>query len=236
MSTSIFVLSACSSDKATDAVVDCEDIDAGNRDELVDRFPKASMEARSLYTGDEHEHVKAAVERFGEFGDVDWRIISAGFGLVRPDTVLPSYECTFRNSESVRHRVENHGRDPASLTKAERIQAVSRMLRIPTAIVEWLGRSPDVLFVVLGGDYLITADSALSEFPDETAAFSFAANGTRERIGNCRWIPSTDMERAALRTTWTRVKGMQLRNVAENVSNASELSSLSSEALRELSL
>ena len=235
MSTSIFVLSACSGDKAIDAVVDCEDIDMGNRAELVNRFSEESMEARALYTGDEHEHIKTAIERFGEFGDVDWRIISAGFGLVRPDTVLPSYECTFRNSESVRHQVENHGRDPTSLTKIEQIRVVSNMLRIPTAIKEWLDRNPDVLFVVLGGDYLIAANSALSEIPDETAAFSFAANGTRERIGDCRWVPSTDTERATLRTTWTRVKGMQLRNVAENVSSISELSSLSSEAVRELS-
>ena len=236
MSTSIFVLSACSGDKAIDAVVDCEDIDTGNRAELVNRFSEESMEARALYTGDEHEHVKAAVERFGEFGDVGWRIISAGFGLVRPDTVLPSYECTFRNSESVRHRVENHGRDPTSLTKTEQIRVVSNMLRIPTAVKKWFGRSPDVLFVVLGGDYLIAANSALSEIPDKTAAFAFAAEGTRERIGECRWVPSTDTERAALETTWTRVKGIQLRNVAGAISSAAELSTLSSDGVRELSL
>jgi hypothetical protein len=234
MSTSIFILSACSGDKAIDAVIGCEEIDAGARVELVNQFSEASMEAQSLYTGDEHEHVKAAVERFGEIGTVEWRIISAGFGVVQPDSVLPSYECTFRDDDSVRQRVENHGRDPASLTKAERIQVVARELRIPTAIGEWLDRSPDVLFVVLGQDYLIAADSALLEIPDQTAAFAFAANGTREQIGQCRWVPSTDTERAALQTTWTRVKGMQLRNVAETVSSVSELSTLSSEAVREL--
>jgi hypothetical protein len=235
MSTSVSVLSACSGDKALDAVVSSEDIDARDRTELIDRFPEASMKARSLYTGDEHEYIKAAVERFGELGTVEWRIISAGFGVVEPDTVLPSYECTFRDDDSVRQRVENHGRDPASLTKAERIQVVARELGIPTAIDEWLDRSPDILFVVLGQDYLIAADSALSEIPDQTTAFAFAANGTREQIGQCRWVPSTDTERAALQTTWTRVKGMQLRNVAETVSSVSELSTLSSEAVRELS-
>lgn len=236
MSTSIYVLSACSGDKAIDAVIDCEEIDARDRVELVNQFSEVSMEAQSLYTGDEHEHVKTAVERFGELGTVEWRIISAGFGVIQPDTVLPSYECTFRDADSVRQRVKTHGHDPASLTKAERTQVVARELGIPTAIEEWLDRSPDILFVVLGQDYLIAADSALSEIPDETAAFAFAANGTREQIGRCRWIPSTDTERAALQTTWTRVKGVQLRNVAETVSSVCELSTLSSEAVRELSL
>lgn len=236
MSTSIFVLSACSGDKAIDAVVDCEDIDTGNRAELVNRFSEESMEARALYTGDEHEHIKTAVERFGELGAVEWRIISAGFGVVQPDTVLPSYECTFGDDGSVRQRVENQGRDPGSLTKAERIQVVARELGIPTAIEEWFDREPDILFVVLGRDYLIAADSTLSGIPDETVAFAFAANGTRELIRECRWVPSTDTERAELQTTWTRVKGVQLQNVAETVSSVNELSTLSSEAVRELSL
>jgi len=74
MSTSIFVLSACSGDKAIDPVIDCSDIDAGTREELVNQFPNASMEAGPLYTGYEHEHVKAAVDRFGELGNVEWRI------------------------------------------------------------------------------------------------------------------------------------------------------------------
>jgi len=122
------------------------------------------------------------------------------------------------------------------LTKVERIQVVARELEIPKVIEEWLDRGSDILFVVLGRDYLIAADSALSSLSDEIAAFAFAANGTREHIGECQWVPSTDSERAALQTTWTRVKGVQLRNVSGAVSSASELSTLSTGAVRKLSL
>jgi hypothetical protein len=236
MSMSVFVLSACSGDKAVDAVVDCEDIDDGNRASLVTEHPDASMEAGSLYTGAEHKHVKAAVERFDGLATVEWRIMSAGFGVVQPDTVLPSYECTFRDGQSVHRRIENYGHDPASLTNVERIKVLARDLDIPTAIEQWLDRCPDILFVILGCDYLLAADSALSKIPDETEAFAFAPNGTREQIGGCQWVPSTETERSTLQTTWTRVKGVQLRNVAEAVSSVSELSTLSSEAVRELSL
>lgn len=236
MSTSIFVLSACSGDKALDAVVDCGDIDDGDRASLVSNHPDASMEAGSLYTGAEHEHVKAAVERFDELATVDWRIISAGFGVVRPDTVLPSYECTFRDGESVRRRVKTRGDDPSAMSKADRIQMIAGDIGIPTEIEDWLAESPDILFLVLGRDYLIAADDALSSIPDGTAAFAFAAEGTRDLIGDCEWIPSTDTEREALRTTWTKVKGSQLRNVSENVSQVDDLRALSGRGYRELSL
>lgn len=236
MSMSIFVLSACSGDKALDAVVDCGDIDDGDRALLVSKHPDASMEAGSLYTGAEHEQVKAAVERFDELATVDWRIISAGFGVVRPDTVLPSYECTFQDGESVRRRVETRRGDSSAMSKADRIQMLAGYLGIPTAIEDWFAESPDILFVVLGRDYLLAADDGLSSIPDETAAFAFAAEGTRDLIGECEWIPSTDTEREALQTTWTKVKGSQLRNVSANVSQADDLMSLSGRGYRELSL
>jgi hypothetical protein len=122
------------------------------------------------------------------------------------------------------------------MSKADRIQMLAGYLGIPTAIEDWLAESPDILFVVLGRDYLLAADDGLSSISDETAAFAFAAEGTRDLIGECEWIPSTDTEREALQTTWTKVKGSQLRNVSANVSQADDLMSLSGRGYRELSL
>lgn len=110
MSVSILVLSACSGGKAIDDPdIDCRDFYNPTRSAPQDVHRDVSMPARSLYTRNEHEHVEAAVEEFEEIADVEWRIISAGFGLVRPDTVLPSYDCTFSDDNSVRHRVEGFG-------------------------------------------------------------------------------------------------------------------------------
>jgi hypothetical protein len=122
------------------------------------------------------------------------------------------------------------------MSKVDRIRMIAKDIGIPTAIEDWLTESPDILFVVLGRDYLLAADDALSSIPDETAAFAFAAKGTRDMIRDCEWIPSTDTEREALQTTWTKVKGSQLRNVSENVVQADDLMTLSGREYRELSL
>lgn len=232
---SVFVLSACSGDKEVDEPeIDCDDIDSTSRSALVDKYAETSMPAETLYTGDEHEYVKAAVDRFREMADVDWRIISAGFGLVRPETELPAYECTFNDDDAVRRRAVRFGYDSSDLTKAGRIQAVAEELGIPRNIEKCLTDSPDVTFVVLGEEYLLSAGSALSSIPDETTAFAFAPKGTRDLIGDCQWVPSTATEREVLGTTWLRLKGRQLRNVASNLTTTTEIQS--SEDLRELSL
>lgn len=111
-----------------DEVVTCADIDGSSKEELVNGHPDRSLPARSLYTGDEHGHVTEAVDHFEAIADVDWRIISAGFGLVRPDTGLPAYECTFQNTDSVHRRIERMGYDPDSLTQQEQVQQVAREL------------------------------------------------------------------------------------------------------------
>jgi len=238
MSASVFVLSACSGDKFIQKPeIDCEDIDETSRPTLLERYPDASTSAESLYTGDEHEHVKTAVAQLEEVADVEWRIISAGFGLVRPDTELPAYECTFRDDDSVRRRTERLGYDPNGLTKAERIEAVAGELGIPTGIEQTLTTGYDVMFVALGQDYLIATGSALSSIPDQTRAFAFAPKGSRDQIGSCQWVPSTETERDALNTLWTKVKGCQLRNVANSITSTEDLLELRSpESVRERSL
>ncbi|WP_248515002.1 hypothetical protein [Salinarchaeum laminariae] len=236
MATSIFVLSACSGSKAIEPEVGCEEIDQAGRNHLVDEYPSASIEAQSLYTGDEHELIKSAVEQFQDVASVDWRIVSAGFGLMGPDAVLPSYECTFKDDKQVRERVERLGVGPSTLTKKERIRAVASELGIPSAIRDWLACEPDVLFVTLGRDYLIATDGALLSVPDETRALAFAPRGTRDLIGACQWVPSTETEREALQTTVTRLKGRQLRNVATSISSADVLTSIQADKLRERSI
>lgn len=219
-----------------DPVVDCRAIDETGRAALVDEHPGASMVAKSLYTGDEHEYVKEAVKQFAEVAKVDWRIISAGFGVVAPDTVLPAYECTFNDGASVRNRVERTGGDPSVLTKAERIECVAADLGTPSAIEEWLNATPDVLFVVLGRDYLLATATALSSIPADTTAFAFAAGGSRDLIGDCQWVPSTETERASIGTTWTRLKGRQLRNVARQITTADDLVGRTEEELHKMSI
>lgn len=238
MPADVFVLSACSGDKAiSPPVVGCGEIDKSSRTDLLETHTGESLPAESLYTGNEHTHVEAAVEQLAEIATVDWRIISAGFGLVRPDTELPSYECTFRDDDSVRERAERMGYDPGTLTRAEQTQVVAQELGIPRQVEEALADGYDIAFIVLGEDYLHAAGSALSSIPDETTAFAFAAKGNRDLIGDCQWVPSTENEREAHGTTWMQVKGRQLRSVADNITTAKDLTDLNDpETVRELSL
>lgn len=226
MGVNLAVISACSGRKSHDPVVDCTDIDTSSRAELLDAYPDESLPAELLYTGDEHRHVTAAVDHFEDVAEVEWRIISAGFGLVTPDTVLPSYECTFSDSDALDGRITRLGYDPETLTRREQIQLLSRNLGIPDAIRAVLSTDADLAFVVLGADYLIATDYGLESLPKSCSVFAFAAEGNRDDIGACEWVPSTEVERAALHTTWTQVKGLQLRNLAKRIESASDLQSL----------
>lgn len=233
---SVAVLSACSGSKAGEPVVDCAAIDGASRAALLERYRHVASEARTLYTGAEHAYVAAAVERLQVLAEVDWRIVSAGFGLVGPGTPLPPYECTFRDADSVRERVAGFGHDPEALTQAEQLRVLAEELGVIDDVRAWLDRGFDLVFVLLGKAYLQAVEPALEGVPEGTAAFAFAPKGNRELIGDCAWVPATDTERAAVGTTWTRLKGEQFWNLACAVSSPGELAGLEAGRIRDLSV
>ena len=233
---SVAVLSACSGRKAREPVLDCEDLDGASRSSLVEQYRHVTTPARRLYTGAEHQYVAAGVERLQVVAEVDWRIVSAGFGVVRPETALPPYECTFRDADAVRERVARFGHDPEDLTRAEQLRVLAEELGILADLRAWFDRGFDLLLVLLGKAYLQAVEPALAGFPDRTAAFAFAAEGTRDLIGDCAWVPATEAERAAIGTAWTRLKGEQFWNLACAVSSPSQLAELDAEGIRDLSV
>ncbi|MFB6198107.1 MAG: DUF6884 domain-containing protein, partial [Halobacteriaceae archaeon] len=200
LNVNVLVLSPCSSDKKYDPNIDCEIIDEHPRDELVQQYNDIVAPAAEMYTGDEHVHVKKAVERLRDLATVDWYIISAGFGLLESDTEIPAYDCTFRKEEieQVRMRAKRFGYDIDDLTNDETIQAVGHEMGIPQAFTDVLNHEYDILFVVLGEAYLLSVTDALTEIPDQTTAYAFAAEGTKDLIGDCEWVPATKTERQAL--------------------------------------
>lgn len=216
-------------------VIDCHGIDDSSRSDLISQYPHETKQAEALYTGNEHEYVKEAVQELREIAEVEWRIISAGFGLIQPETALPSYECTFRDTESVQRRIDRMGYNSSSMTAAEQIQTVSEELGIQQEMNQILGDGFDVAFIVLGRDYLLATGDALTEIPEGTTAFAFAAEGNRDLIGDCQWVRSSETERDALSTVWTELKGLQLRNVASSVTSAEELEQLTAERIQDIS-
>lgn len=213
----ILVLSPCSRSKRYDPVIDCETVDSDSREELVRRYRDSVTSAAEMYTGREHQHIREAVAELRECASVDWYIISAGFGLLREDTVVPSYECGFSDIESVRPRAARAGHDVDSLTNNETIQAVGCEKGIPQKFRKTLNRGYDILFVVLSEPYLLSVANALTDIPAGTTAYAFASNGSKQYIGDCQWIPATETERQLLETTWMELRGRQLRTIASIV-------------------
>lgn len=86
--------------------------DPGTWKRAVEAFsesPQSKIAARQLYTGLEHKMTRSGVDAARANGHrVDWRILSAGFGLVKELDPLYPYECTFKGMR--RHVAEEWGR------------------------------------------------------------------------------------------------------------------------------
>jgi len=216
MVTDILVISPCSGSKRRDPVVEVKEIDTRPREELLREHPDAVAVAEEMYTGREHQLIQSAVGELEQIAEVDWQIISAGFGVLSQDTRIPSYDCTFSEVEEVRTRARRMGLDVDSMTNDELAEAVGREKRIPQDLRETLDERYDLVFVALGTKYLLTAQEALTSIPNETTSFAFASKGSRELVGDCHWIPATETERSRFGTTWLELRGMELLTLAEN--------------------
>ncbi|MFC4247858.1 hypothetical protein ACFOZ7_13000 [Natribaculum luteum] len=238
MEPDVLVVSPCSGSKRYDAVADCRRVDEKSRKALNEEFPESVASAAEMYTGREHGHIQSALERLSEVANVDWRIISAGFGVLASSTEIPSYECTFNEIEQVRERAERFGLDAEELTNNGLVAAVSREKNIPQDLRQIFAEGYDLVFVALGTKYLIAAQEALTSLPEETAAFAFASKGSREYIGDCYWIPATESERSQLGTTWLELRGRELLTLAQSIVNQQDLERIQEnpERARELSI
>jgi len=215
MEMDVLVISPCSGTKRFDAVISHEEIDSRERTELLREYPDSVASAAEIYTGREHGHIQSAVDRLSEVANVDWRIISAGFGVLSSSTEIPSYECTFNEIEQVRERAERFGLDVEEMTNNELVAAVSREKNIPQDLRQIFAEGYDLVFIALGTKYLIAVQEALTSLPEETAGFAFASKGSKEFIGDCYWIPATETERSHLDTTWLELRGKELLTLAK---------------------
>jgi hypothetical protein len=105
---------------------------------LRDSLSSAAMAAEELYRGQHHQRLMRGVEEARAAGhlEVDLRIVSAGYGVVRGCDKLVPYECTFQ------------GR-----TKKER-DRLAESAGTPQDVRGLLGGDFDLAVVLLGEDYL----------------------------------------------------------------------------------
>lgn len=94
----ILIISSCSKSKKikNEIQIQCKSlITEKNRSKYLKELTHISLKASELYTGPQALAVTRAVKLLKHKHQVDYYIISAGFGLVCESTLLPPYECSF---------------------------------------------------------------------------------------------------------------------------------------------
>jgi hypothetical protein len=217
----ILVISGCSGDKEFDeAPIGCEELDSTSREDLLETYPDYVAPAAKMYTGAEHECVRQAVANLRSYADVTWRIVSAGYGVVAENERIVTYDCTLSGIDAVRDRAKRMGHDPSALTIDETRQAVGRELNLSADLKGELAEGYDLVFVTLSEPYLSATAGTFAELPEETTVFVFASKGSKSYVGDAYWVPATEDVRAALGTTWFKLRGELLWKLSENVDAA----------------
>jgi hypothetical protein len=139
----VLVVSSCTGLKAhaDGAVLQCADFARG-RSYVEGRHRRdlatALLPAEDLYRGQQHLRLMRGVHAARDAGtiDIDLRIVSAGYGVVRGSDPLAPYECTFQGMPRGRRREWARG------------------LAIPEATRAALATRSDLTVVLLGDEYL----------------------------------------------------------------------------------
>lgn len=212
------VISACSGEKKYDDVpLGCREVDSIARETLVREYPEYVAPTVEMYTGTEHALVRDAVANLRNHVDVTWRIISAGYGLVDEADEIAAYDCTFSDVGSVRERAKRFGHDPEALTIAETRQAVAREMNLHGDMVDVLDGGYDIVFLVLSEPYFAAVSGALTDLPEDLAAFAIASDGSAPYVGEAHRIAANGTVREQLDTSWFRLRGELLQSLSEAV-------------------
>ena len=111
----------------------------------IEKFRDLLIRAGSLYTGPQASYVSRSVNILRENHDVEYYIVSAGFGLVHEEVKLPPYDCTFTGK-----------------TTGE-IQEMAKNLNIRSDLLELAKNDYDFVYLALGRTYL-TALGNLTDY------------------------------------------------------------------------
>ena len=138
---SILVINSCGKKKSIkhEEQPTCKDLETKDQRERVkEKFSSLLTEAGELYTGGQAVAIKKAVNVLSSKAEVDYYIISAGFGLVSENELLPPYECSFSglSKKAIKERAEK--------------------LAIPESIRYLSKKTYDLVYLSLGEDYLVS--------------------------------------------------------------------------------
>jgi len=201
----ILIISSCTSEKKIEMkTVTCETIDKYGLEGLKKQgLPQ--LPAWQMYTGKQHLAIVESVKelRSKKF-TVDWYILSAGFGLIHENEMIAPYECTFNE-----------------MKKSEIIER-GKKLGINVSFKKLLDQNYDVLFSLLGSNYLLPLD--LNLIPETTNAYTLCAENQEIPQKNYIHKVVSSIEQARkLKTILINVKGHQFLSFAKKVKEDDDL-------------
>lgn len=192
-----------------------DELSAYTRDELLDdvRDRVPSLPAKNLYTGRQQEYISSAIAKLEEAGDtVDRVFVSAGFGIVDDDTLLPPYEATF------------------SGLSADLIEERSRELGIHDDVAALLDTDDpyDIVFFALGQDYdhALDLQSLLDSVSDSTFVAQFNHEELSAEYDNVISLPAGTEDARDHGTIVIALKGRYLQNFAKHRAHGRSVNSL----------
>jgi hypothetical protein len=139
----ILIISSCGKGKSVSQPDQptCSDLNSKEkRESQKKKFSTNLKPAGELYTGQQARSIFNAVSILKKRHFVDYFIISAGFGFVSEEELLPPYECSFSN------------------LKVSQIKEMSRNLNISEEIKKNVQKDYDLIYLALGKDYFTALD------------------------------------------------------------------------------
>lgn len=214
----VLVISACCANKKHKSSLKCSDLDSNSLESLL-KATYPTEKAKDMYTGKEHKHTKKAVENLSNLIETDWYLISAGFGLINSSDMIVPYECAFGiGKASMVKRAQSLGIDTVGKGIKELIKSISEVKKIEEKLEKLYQKNYDMIFFILGTDYLCTISDTINKIPNKTKGVFFVSKTNEKMIpDNCFKIKSSITEMKKLRTMMIDLKGAQFLNLTRNL-------------------
>ena len=209
MSLKLLIIDQCSNSKRESELPDSVDPSL-SREELVEHDDVPAYKAHDLYEGRQQRYISSAIDRLRENGDKVERVfISAGYGVVGEDDLLPPYDATFS------------GLPESEILKRSSELGIQEDL-LDTATPD---ETYDVIFFALGKEYYQSIDmtTVIAEIPDSTKVVIFNGVVSKDKSQNLVSIPARNEEAKEQGTIVVALKGRYLQNFAEHRSKGAEV-------------
>jgi len=105
---------------------------------FVAKYPEMSCRAIDMYTGNQHISLTKAIKILDKYSEINYYIVSAGYGLIHSDEIISSYNCSFM------------GMLPDQIIE----RAIK--LKIDTDFQDIIKKDYDFIYLALGQDYLLS--------------------------------------------------------------------------------